>query len=315
MKKSTKDFLIGFGISAAVIGGIIITNESIAKYTANLPYLLSSQGKSFESSLGNIYYNKSGHGSPILLIHNIYDGYGSSYEWSKIEPILAKEHTVYSIDLIGCGRSDKCYTIYTNFMFSALIVQFIRDVVKEPVHLVTSGNSSDFGIMASVLREDLITKITMLNPGSIEESKVGTSIADRILYTFRSIPVFGTFLYNIKHTKKAIQYRLDHEGFYNIASYYSYDWKTMYKAAHIKQNKAIYLVNSVKAHFTNIDVTDALSKLSVPIRLILCEPTPESAENASAIMKLTKNCKCRVMNQAKAMAALECPSELAQMIK
>ena len=298
-----------------MIGGIVVANESIAKYTENLPYLLSSKGKIYESSLGNIYYNKTGQGSPVLLIHNLYDGYGSSYEWSRMIPYLAKDHTVYSVDLIGCGRSDKCYMIYTNFMFSSLIYQFVRDVIKEPVHLVTSGSSSAFGVMAAVLREDLFTKITMLNPGSLDDGKKGTCILDRILYGIRSIPAIGPFIYNMKHTKKAIQYRLDHEGFYNIASYYSYDWKSMYKAAHTKQNKAIYLVNSINAHFTNIDISDALTKLSIPIRLILCEPTPESAENASAIMKLSKNCKCRIMNQAKAMAALERPDELSQLIK
>ena len=49
---------------------------------------------------------KKGKGSPILLIHDMLPG-GSGYEWTRIEDELALEHTVYNLDLPGCGRSEK----------------------------------------------------------------------------------------------------------------------------------------------------------------------------------------------------------------
>ena len=59
-----------------------------------------------ESRFGNIYYTKRGHGSPVLLSHDALPG-SSGYEWNKVDKLIATEHTVYTIDLLGYGRSDK----------------------------------------------------------------------------------------------------------------------------------------------------------------------------------------------------------------
>ena len=61
---------------------------------------------------------KQGHGSPLLLVHDIMPG-ASGYEWNAVENQLATEHTVYTIDLLGCGRSEKAEITYTNFVFAA----------------------------------------------------------------------------------------------------------------------------------------------------------------------------------------------------
>ena len=63
---------------------------------------------------------KKGTGSPILLIHDALPG-ASGYEWSKIEDELAVDHTVYTVDLLGCGRSDKPSITYTNFVYVQMI--------------------------------------------------------------------------------------------------------------------------------------------------------------------------------------------------
>lgn len=49
---------------------------------------------------------KTGTGKPILLIHDTDSG-ASGEEWAKVAKKLAKNNTVYTIDLLGCGRSDK----------------------------------------------------------------------------------------------------------------------------------------------------------------------------------------------------------------
>ena len=79
----------------------------------------------FEWRFGNIYYTKKGTGSPILLIHDTLPG-ASGYEWSKIEDELAIDHTVYTVDLLGCGRSDKSSITYTNFVYVQMISDFIK---------------------------------------------------------------------------------------------------------------------------------------------------------------------------------------------
>ena len=42
----------------------------------------------------------------------------------KIEDDLALEHTVYNLDLPGCGRSEKSGITYTNFVYVQAICDF-----------------------------------------------------------------------------------------------------------------------------------------------------------------------------------------------
>ena len=50
------------------------------------------------------YYEESGEGEPICLLHGFS---ASSYAWRKVVPILSKDFHVYALDLKGFGKSDK----------------------------------------------------------------------------------------------------------------------------------------------------------------------------------------------------------------
>lgn len=62
-------------------------------------------GKDFVSvGDGAIAYRMEGAGPPVLLIHGIPT---SSFLWRHVAPLLATDLTVYAVDLLGYGDSDK----------------------------------------------------------------------------------------------------------------------------------------------------------------------------------------------------------------
>ena len=65
----------------------------------------------------------------MLLLHDLHCA-SSGREWQYIEDTLAQDHTVYTLDLLGCGRSDKPAITYTNFLYVQLIVTFIKQGEK-----------------------------------------------------------------------------------------------------------------------------------------------------------------------------------------
>ena len=73
--------------------------------------------------LAALHTGKTGSGSPVLLVHN-FDVCSSMHEWNNIEAELAKTNTVYSIDLLGCGCSERPILTYTNFLYVQLINDF-----------------------------------------------------------------------------------------------------------------------------------------------------------------------------------------------
>ncbi|XP_057542471.1 uncharacterized protein LOC130820934 isoform X1 [Amaranthus tricolor] len=82
---------------------------------------------------------------PLLLVH----GFGASIpHWRRNITTLAQDHTVYAIDLLGFGLSEKpAGFMYTMEVWAGLILDFLNEVVQEPAVLV--GNS--VGSLACVI--------------------------------------------------------------------------------------------------------------------------------------------------------------------
>ncbi|XP_057793643.1 pheophytinase, chloroplastic [Salvia miltiorrhiza] len=99
---------------------------------------------------------------PLLLVH----GFGASIaHWRRNIPTLAQSHTVYTIDLLGFGASDKPAGFqYTMEAWSQLILDFLDEVVQKPTVLL--GNS--VGSLACVIAaaessQSLVRALVLLN--------------------------------------------------------------------------------------------------------------------------------------------------------
>ncbi|XP_075509336.1 uncharacterized protein LOC142545824 [Primulina tabacum] len=82
---------------------------------------------------------------PLLLVH----GFGASIaHWRRNIPVLAQNHTVYSIDLLGFGASQKpAGFAYSMEVWAELILDFLDEIVQMPTVLL--GNS--IGSLACVI--------------------------------------------------------------------------------------------------------------------------------------------------------------------
>jgi pimeloyl-ACP methyl ester carboxylesterase len=73
---------------------------------------------------------------PILLVH----GFGGSVgHWRHNIPVLAQHHSVYAVDLLSFGDSDKPDTAYSLEIWVDQVYEFWHSFIKVPVVLV--GNS------------------------------------------------------------------------------------------------------------------------------------------------------------------------------
>ncbi|MFS7972978.1 putative alpha/beta hydrolase-1 [Helianthus anomalus] len=99
---------------------------------------------------------------PLLLVH----GFGASVaHWRRNIPTLAQTSTVYAIDLLGFGASDKPIGFaYTMETWAQLILDFLEEIVQTPTVLV--GNS--VGSLACVIaaadaQNSLVKGLVLLN--------------------------------------------------------------------------------------------------------------------------------------------------------
>ena len=95
MKKKLRSFVILTALSTATIH---IINRGIHYFATMHNLLQRDDTDDYEWRFGKIHYRKCGEGKPLLLLHDLAPA-SSSVEWSYTISLLAKNHTVYAIDL------------------------------------------------------------------------------------------------------------------------------------------------------------------------------------------------------------------------
>ena len=127
----------------ATLGAITIhlINKTLIEMATKDSLLNSSEGNYYDWRFGKIYYRKQGNGKPLLLLHDL-DAESSGVEWKKVAAILAEKHTVYTVDLLGCGRSEKPNITYTNFLYVQMLTDFIKHIIGEKADVVATGESA-----------------------------------------------------------------------------------------------------------------------------------------------------------------------------
>ena len=102
----------------------------VLEYISTADKLINSDEYEYYNwRFGKIAYKKTGEGSPLLLVHNL-NVCSTSYEWRNNIEELAKSHTVYTIDLLGCGCSDRPGLTYTNYLYVELITN-LSNILSE----------------------------------------------------------------------------------------------------------------------------------------------------------------------------------------
>lgn len=209
---------------------------------------------------GNIFYTKKGSGSPLLLIHEL-KCTASADEWKSLINQLSKDHTVYALDLIGCGRSEKPKMTYTNYIYVQLINNFIKDVIGAKTDVITSGSSSNIAIMGCYSEPDLYRRIMMVNPSSMKDMAKYPKTNHKTLKYLVELPLIGTTIYNIANSHGTIFKEYKKKTLYPDI-HTQKDVDTMYESSHLGGPSARYLYASERSHFTNINMLHALKKLN-----------------------------------------------------
>ena len=215
---------------------------------------------------GNIFYTKKGSGSPVLLIHEL-KSTGSAAEWNSVINDLAKDHTVYALDLIGCGRSEKPKMTYTNYIYVQLINDFVKDVIGTKTDLVTSGSSSSIAIMSCYSEPGLYHRLMLVNPPSMKVMSKYPKANHKTLKYLMEVPLIGTTLYNLIHSRAMLLNNYKKSLMYpNRCMNKTID--TIYEASHLAGPASRYFYASERSHFTNINMLHALKKLNHSICII-----------------------------------------------
>ena len=135
---------------------------------------VNSHGKFFNYNGIKIYYEDTGQGEPLLLLHNFY---GTSDYWKPYIEVYSKQFRTIAIDMMGHGRSDIYKKKYIDFKHSdfAKIVLALLDSLK--LNKVNAIGASSGGV-------------TLLHLNIIQPER------------FKSVISIGALIYFSKHFRE-----------------------------------------------------------------------------------------------------------------
>lgn len=279
--KKNKHRLVTLGILFTVASGIIYLINRIVFASATLKDLLKSSADNYYNwRFGKIYYKKKGSGSSILLIHDL-TVYSSAYEWKIVIDKLSKDHTVYAIDLLGCGRSEKPRITYTNYLYVQLISDFIKNVIHEKTDVIASGYSGSFTVLACHNESSLFGKIFLVNPPELSALNKIPGKRSKLYKFLLELPVFGTLVYNMITCQSNVQLLFTEKYLYNPFDVSAEMIDTYYEAAHKGFSNSKFLLASIIGCYTNNSINHALREIDQSIILI----SGQGEENVKAVQE------------------------------
>ena len=311
MKKTTKRLLFAVGVSAAAI----YAYNKFVESTATQKNLLSKDNGEFYSwKDSNIFYTKKGTGSPLLLIHDT-DASASSEEWYKVIHRLEKNHTVYCIDLLGCGRSDKPALEYTNYLYVQMITSFVKDVIGEKTSVVATNMSASFVTMANHIDDTLFDKIIFINPASLKQLDMIPDKSSKFKMRIIELPFIGTFIYNLMTNPPRIDDAFRTHYFERPQLISGSIEEVYYEAAHTNGSNGRYLYSSLLGNYFNNSINHAIKSLSTPTLIIGSKEMKNYALTLDDYHKLNPNLEIIGITNGNLYPHMEVPEKIVSIIE
>lgn len=300
-------------LSAGATAATVAINKFIQVSATAKNLLADPQSLCYKWRLGNIHYTKAGSGKPLLLIHDL-NAASSGYEWNQMVARLKDDYMVYTIDLLGCGRSEKPNMTYTNYLYVQLITDFVKSVIGHRTSIIATGESASIPVMACSNSPDLFDQLLLINPLSLHDYSQMPGKYAKYYKIVVDIPVIGTLFYHIASSRQAIGDELKAKAFYNPYLVKTATVDSYYESAHLGGSpKSVY--SSLKCNYTKCNIVNALKKIDNSIYLV----GGSGIENISEILEEYKQynpaIETTILPETKYLPQLEAPSKLEELIK
>lgn len=308
MKKQNKTLL-------EILAGFILTLSSIYAINRIVFFLATlkeklyvKNGKFYKHSTGKMYYTKTGSGSPLLLIHDL-NSASSDYEWNEVVKKFAKKHTVYTVDLLGCGRSDKPKITYTSYLYVQLISDFVKEVICDTTDVIVTGDAASLLVMTSKMNPNLFQHMILVNPEDFSKANRFPSKLDVYRKRLLELPIIGTLLYNLHHSQAVMQKRFHFEYFFEKHIKTMKYISRYYEAAHLKGSSSKYLYASKECHYLACNIMNSFSSIQTPLCVILGDAMDYTTELSDCVISLNPSADVVIMNNTKYLPQIEEPED------
>jgi pimeloyl-ACP methyl ester carboxylesterase len=248
----------------AILGAAAAYNAFARKGVDQLTNLLGGEEGGFEWRDRRIAFTKHGEGPPVLLVHGIHPA-AWSYEWRNNVDALAKTNTVYTIDLLGFGRSDRPAIRYSARLYISLISDFVSRVIDAPCVLVASSLSGAYAIVLAARDPHRFPAVALIAPSGLVRQNEPVGLGGEAGRLAVETPIAGTAMFNALVSRPSLRRSL-RSSYANDALVTRELVEIYYATSH--QRGARHAPAAFVSGHLNIDVRNALRRLTQPALLV-----------------------------------------------
>lgn len=109
--------------------------------------------------------------TPLILLH----GFGTSIgHWRQNLAVIGEHHTVYALDMLGFGASEKASVSYNVDLWVEQVYDFWLTFIRQPVVLVGNSIGSLVSLAAAAKHPDMVQGVVMMSlpDPSLEEEAI-----------------------------------------------------------------------------------------------------------------------------------------------
>lgn len=295
--------------AASLVYGFSFLNHLTFKLTCVKETLYSKNSNYFEWRFGKIFYTKQGKGQPLLLVHDISCD-NNEKEWSLLVDQLAKKHMVYTIDLLGCGRSDKPKLTYTSYLYVQLINDFIQNVIGKKTNVMATGKSASIVVMACHFEPDYFDKICFINPEDKKSMCRVPRAKQKLGKILLECPVLGTSIYLYCMRKKQIRKRFETIYYHQNDNISNKLVDCFHESAHLQGASSKFLFSSLLHHDVNVNIKDALKQIDHSIFMVFGSKEEEYEDRIKFYESLNLAVEISLIPNASHLPQLEYPEQI-----
>jgi pimeloyl-ACP methyl ester carboxylesterase len=295
----------------AALGAAALYNVTASHRIASLGNALGGESLEMDWRGHRVAYTRHGAGAPVLLLHGVYAG-ASSYEWRNVVDALAERHTVYAVDLLGFGRSDRPNVRYTPAMYQAFLADFMARLAHGPIAVVASSLSAAFVIALAARDPRHIAALALIGPAGVGQFREAASTGQAATQLMLDAPILGTAIYNALTSPVSMREFLEEQ--YANDRLVTDELVEEY-VQNARQPGAKHAVAALVGGRLNVDVRNALRRVRHPLLILWGDQArTNSVQNAHAFRVLKPEAEWALVSDAGDLPHDEQPGQTTEAI-
>ena len=192
----------------AALGAAALYNVTASHRVTTLANELGGESDELLWRGHHVAFTRHGAGSPVLLVHGMYAG-ASSNEWRHTVSSLAERYTVFALDLIGFGRSDRPNLRYTPALYQAFLADVMGRLRCGPLAVVASSLSAAHVVALAARDPRHIAALALIAPTGLGQLSGSASTGQGATQLLLEAPIVGTAMYNALTSPASVRQYLE----------------------------------------------------------------------------------------------------------